>query len=137
MAATNPVELRAKRRNMAAYLEADHTPIVLSRPKLTKTPAGGMVKGPYTALPSQKFRFYPLVRRLGDLTRDTPDGNINRRQWVLVGLHTADVQAGDRFILNGGQYEVDSVGDEAQDRKEANVTYHGLATDDAWASGPT
>lgn len=132
MPATNPVELQAKRRLLAEYLKEDHVMIALKRPAIVSTPAGGKKRGAPATLPEQMFRMYPIVRRQGEMTRDTPDGDIINYKYVLVGFHTADVKAADYFELNNKMYDVVSVEPHNEDRIWANVTYRGLASDESW-----
>jgi hypothetical protein len=127
-----PRELRVKRKLMAEYIRRDHVEIVLKRPNLIRSAAGGLIQdpnNPFTTLDPQKFKFYPFIRRMTKNTMDTPDGEIQNVRYVIVGLYTADVKMGDRFIMDGGQYEVVSLDPHVEDRIAANVTYHGKADD--------
>lgn len=136
MVATNPIELRAKRRLLAEYLASDHILVSLKRAELVKTPAGGVRRDEDNAetLEPQMFRLYPQVRRMPDLTRDTPDGDITNQKWIMVGLYTADVKAADWFEHDGGLYDVVAVDPKREDRTACNVTYRGPASDEAWGS---
>lgn len=128
-------ELRAKRRLMAEYIRRDHVMISLIRTNFVRSPAGGLIPdsvNPTTTLDPQAFKFYPFIRRMTKNTMDTPDGEIQNVRYVLVGLHTADIKMGDHFIHDGGQYEVVSMDPHAEDRKAANVTYHGQADDTSY-----
>lgn len=127
-----PHELKVKRRLMAEYLRRDHIMLVLKRPTLEGTDAGGVVRGEPVDLDPQIFRLYPFIRRVSQYTRDTPDGDIINIRYVLVGLHTADVQAADFFHFDNGLYDVVSVDPMHEDRTVANVTYRGPADDFAW-----
>lgn len=130
-----PAELRIKRRLMAEYIRRDHEKIVLRRTNFIRSPAGGLIpdpNNPYTDLPEQKFKFYPFIRRMTKNTLDTPDGEIQNVRYVIVGHHYADIKMGDRFEYEGGQYEVVSLDPHAEDRKAANVTYHGKADDTSY-----
>lgn len=132
MTATNPVELRIKRQLMLKYLKLDHVMLTLYRPMIETTPAGGKKRGAPQTLEPQMFRFYPFVRRMTQITRDTPDGDIINLRYVIVGLYTADVQAADYFEYDGGVYDVVSIDPMHQDRKAANVTYRGKASNEPW-----
>lgn len=127
-----PHELRAKRRLMAEYIRRDHVTIVLKRSNFIKSPAGGLIPDPddpFTLLDPQQFKFYPFIRRMTKNSMDTPDGEIVNVRYVLVGLHTADMRMGDTFEHDGGMYELVSLDPHAEDRRAANVTYHGKADD--------
>lgn len=132
MVATNPTELRLKRKIMREYILADHVVIALKRPTITDTPAGGKIMGTPTTVDPQMFRFYPFIRRISQYTRDTPDGDIINIRYVLVGLYTADIKAADFFDMENGRYQVVSVDPMHDDRRVANVTYRGKTSDESW-----
>lgn len=127
-----PRELAVKRRLMAEYIRRDHVMISLVRTNFVRSPAGGLIPDPddpETTLDPQAFKFYPFIRRMTKNTMDTPDGEIQNVRYVLVGLYDSDMKMGDKFIYDGGQYELVSMDPHAEDRRAANVTYHGKADD--------
>lgn len=132
MPATNPLELKVKRRLLQKYLEDEHEMIVLKRQTIVDTPARGKKRGPVVDLPEQMFRLYPQVRRMSEETRDTPDGDIANVHWIMIGLWDADVKKADRFVWNGGKYDVKSVNPKREDRTAAMVIYRGEADDEPW-----
>ncbi len=73
----------------------------------------------------QSLRRIPFKRRLTDITRNTPDGDIHSLQYVLFGAHDANVQKGDFFEYEGKRYEVDSLEPNTSYRQTWNITYRG------------
>lgn len=132
MVATNPTELRLKRKIMREYILRDHIMISLKRPTIVDTPAGGKKQTAPTTLDPQMFRLYPFIRRVSQYTRDTPDGDIINIRYVLLGLYDADVKAADFFDLENGRYQVVSLDPMHDDRRVANVTYRGKTSDESW-----
>lgn len=132
MTATNPVELRMLRKNLAAYIEADHVTIVLNRPSLVDSGVGGKRHGDPEALEPQKFRTYPMVRRMNTKVADKPEGDVPHNAIIIVGVWNADVQSADYFRLAGDGYVVESVDADQDDRKAAVCHWKGPVSAD-WA----
>jgi hypothetical protein len=130
--ASNPIEILVQRRLTSAYLKAEPIDVVFQRPTMINTPAGGMAQGTPTPIPAQRIRLIPFKRRLVELTRDTPDGNIIKEGYVVMGEPDLDIQAADEFTYNGGHYEVVSIEPNRSYRTIANATYRGEQVDGAW-----
>jgi len=114
------------RRVMEEFIKSDSRQIMLQRPTLEKTPAGGFKKAAWNVLPEQTFRLIPYKRRLTDLVRAMASGEIPHIQYVLVGLWNADVQRMDEFELDGAYYRVQGLephtaAEEYTDRKVAQL----------------
>lgn len=122
---TRRSEVLAHRRVLRQFLHAEPLRIIIQRPTITTTAAGGKVKSNPQDLAPQTFRLIPFKKRLTTMTRDTPDGNIVNLPYVLLGEHDADVQPGDSFEHNGGIYDVVSIEPNTSYRVAANVTYRG------------
>lgn len=123
--ARNRTEVRVQRRLTKELIKAETAEISLVRPTLTKTAGGGLKKDFDTNLPVQRFRLVPFKKRLTQMTRDTPDGNIINLAYVLIGEHDADVKPGDYFEWEGGMYDVISIEPNVSYRVAANITYRG------------
>lgn len=104
------------RANLLEFIKADPIFLVLSRPTLTKTTAGGWVKGVPRSLPRQMFRLTPFKRRLSNMQVTNQAGSIPNLDYVLVGKHTADIRRDDEFDYNGDHYRVVSVEPKTDDR---------------------
>lgn len=133
MVATNPTELRVKRQLLKEYLKRDHVMISLKRPELVSTPAGGVKRsGSWATVDPQQMRLVPILRRMSQFSRNTPDGKVIEYQYALVALYNADVKPQDEFALDGKHYKVEEIDPHAEDRLSANVTYQGPESDAPW-----
>lgn len=97
------------RKVMEEFIKADGREITLNRPKFTKTPTGGYVKGDFTTLPPQVFRLVMYRRRLTDLTTPKADGEVPTLPYVLVGAFGCDVERMDEFSLDGVYYRIQAL----------------------------
>lgn len=121
----NPIELLMRRRNVAAFIDADPVDVVLSRATRVRTPAGGWVEGSRTPLSSQRARIVDSVRRFANTQVNTEAGNIPTTAKVLIGLYNMDIEVGDDFTWNDAQWEVTAVKDTREERTVAAVDYYG------------
>ena len=123
----NRVEQRYHNKQIKAFVSADEVMIVLLRPSArTETAAGGRKEGPLVPLPAQKFRLTPFKRRLTHSTVSSEEGDVVNNSYILTTDDVnADIQKRDRFVLNGGNYEVMAVQPERTIKTQADVTYHG------------
>jgi hypothetical protein len=94
------------RKNLKAFIMADPRSIVVFRPQKTETDNGSWTEGSPEELEPQIFRLTPMKRRLSGMEVTTQDGSIPIQDEVLVGFHTADIQADDEFDLEGDHYKV-------------------------------
>lgn len=122
----NRIELLMRRRNVAAFIDADPVDVVFSRSTKIRTPAGGWVEGPRTPLPSpQRVRIIDSVRRFADTQVNTEAGNITLTAKVLIGFHDMDIKVGDDFTWNNAQWEVKAIKDDREERTVAAIDYYG------------
>lgn len=131
--ASNRIENLVEKRQTTAYIRAEPVLLVLKRPSLVKTGAGGLRQGTPTPLPPQKVRLIPFKRRLTKLTRDTPEGDIINLPYVLMGFWDMNIKVGDEFEYEDGQYKVESIEPNRAFRTLANITYAGKQVDDDWS----
>lgn len=104
--AANAFELKIRRQNLVAYINADPVTISLRRYPRIDDGGGGWVKGPVQNIAPQVMRLVPYKRRLSSLTDHTADGDIPNVQYSLVAPVGVDVQRWDEFTLNGAEYKV-------------------------------
>lgn len=118
--AANAFELRIRRNNLRAYINAD--PVIVSFRRYPKVDdgAGGWKKGPVQNIAPQTMRLVPYKRRLSSLTDHTSDGDIPNVQYSLVATIDADVQRWDEFTLNGAEYKVMGIEPKTQIRDIAD-----------------
>lgn len=122
---TNQAELLFHRRQTAAYLRAESVDIALERRVWETTDTGGRKVASTSTLPPQRFRLVPFKRRLTHVVVNTPDGKVTDSSFQMVGSHTADIQKEDRFQLDGGWYEIESVEPNREFRTLCDVRYRG------------
>lgn len=130
--AANPTEVRIQRRLILAHIKAKPVELILFRPVIEKTPAGGLKKGAGTPQPKILGRLIPFKNKLTAFTRDTPDGNIINLAYVLVSSWDADIKPGDYFQHEMAWYDVLSIEPDRSYRTAANITYRGEQIDDTW-----
>lgn len=104
------------RQNLKEFINADPIDIVLTRPTLTATAAGGFIRGEPTVLTRQRFRLVPFKRRLSSTQSTTQMGNVSVLEYVLVGRWNANIRRDDEFTMNGDNYRVVSIEPKADDR---------------------
>lgn len=115
------------RRQMKAFIDADHREISLKRPQLEKTDTGGFTKGNWLVLPAQRFRLVPYKRRLTDIVTSRANGELPYLLYVLIGMYDADIKRMDEFELDGAYYRVQGLEphtavEEFTDRKVAQLS---------------
>lgn len=108
------------RQNMQEFIMSDPISIVLSRPTLIKTNAGGYVKGQPTPIVRQHFRLVPFKRRLTSMQVVTNEGETSRLKYVLVGRWNANIRRDDEFEMNGDSYRVVSIEPKSEDRSRTD-----------------
>lgn len=99
----NPVELVMRRRNVAAFINADPVDVVLTRRSAPiRTPAGGLVSAPDPVpLAPQRVRIVQNIRRFNPGLANTEAGTIGDYDFLVIGLHTLDIAENDTFQLDG------------------------------------
>lgn len=128
MGLMNALERRIGIKNTRAFINANRTEVVLRRPKVKLTAAGGRVKTDPDLLTTQDGRIVPMSGLVWDRTRTTPDeGVVPDVTEILIMLPTADVKQDDYFPNDtslGGWYEVVHVSAVEGYRKEARLRWH-------------
>ena len=106
----NPIELKMRRRVVAAFIKADPVQIILVRNGVSvKSAAGGYVKSPSTTLLSQQARIIPNKRRYNNGLVNSEAGDIPHTDYLLLGVHTLDAEANDTFIWRGSYYQITGI----------------------------
>lgn len=119
---TAATERLIARRNTRAFIDADKVAVVLRRPTLVATPAGGHKSAGLVDLPPQTVRIVPLSGNVWDRSKVTTDeGNIIDVTMQLVGMPDLDVKKGDIFDANNDEWLVTHVSSEDGNRKSANI----------------
>lgn len=103
----NRTELVMRRRVFASFLKADPVLVAFSRkPTVTKTPAGGTVRGPSLTLDPQPGRIVQSKRRYDPGRVNSEAGSIPDTMYLLLGYHDMDVAVDDEFEWRGNNYKV-------------------------------
>jgi len=99
-------EVRLRRANLLAFINADPVQISFVRYTETSDGAGGWVRNNPRTLPPQTMRLVPYKRRLTTLTMHTEHGDMPDVQYSLIGMWNCDVQRWDECQYNGAWYKV-------------------------------
>lgn len=106
LSAQQTIEIKLRRKNLAAYIAADPVQISFTRYPRVDDGAGGWIKGlPVTIVP-QTMRLVPYKRRLSSLTDMVTAGEIPNVQYSLIAFYNADVERYDEFELEGEAMKV-------------------------------
>jgi len=103
----NRVELIMRRRTVQAFIKED--PVTISFTRLgepTKSGAGGWIKGEPTTLDPQEARIVQNKRRYNNGIVHSEAGEIPHTDYLLIGVHTLDIQNEDTFTWLGENYHV-------------------------------
>lgn len=106
LTAARTYELQSRRRNLAAFINADPISVEFSRYPQVSDGAGAWTKGPVEYVPAQVCRLVPYKRRLASLTDSVPSGDLPNVQYSLVGSWDMDVERWDEFYYNNAWYKV-------------------------------
>lgn len=98
------VEIR--RRMTARSIEHNPAEIELTRVTTENDGAGGVTKEETTA-DSQQFRIYMSRDQVQDVVQEGGLKQITR--WGLLAFHDADIQVGDTFSYESGQFRIKSI----------------------------
>jgi len=122
----NHTELVMRRRNVLAFIQADPVQIVFTRDgEPTKTAAGGLVPGVPSVLPQQQARIVQNKRRYNNGLVNSEAGDIPHTDYLLIGMHTLDVEVGDRFTWLGEHYEVTGIHEPRQESHLCSIDFFG------------
>ena len=107
----NRTELIMRRRNVRAFIEADPIDLVLTRQaEPEKTAAGGYVQGMVPdPLESQLARVIQNKRRFNNGIVNAEAGEIPHTDYLLLGMHTLDVEEEDWFMWQDRKYKVTGI----------------------------
>jgi len=107
----NHAELIMRRRNVLEFIKADPIALIISRDaEPTKTAAGGYVKGiEDDPLPPQQARIVQNRRRYNNGIVNSEAGDIPHTDYLLIGMHTLDVQVNDRFLWLNEHYTITGI----------------------------
>jgi len=97
------VELQINRRNTRYFIDQDPTDLVLKRPQNAKSATGARVRATSIAIPEQRFKLIMVSPAGGSLDQSSEDGRMVRADYVLIGEHDADIEAGDFWYDDFGQ----------------------------------
>ena len=114
-------ELAIQRQLTATFIDADAIEVVLMRPTWTDDGAGGTVEGPLETQPVQRMRLIPLGD--GAQERFTANGEAVTPSYMLMGLHTANMERWDQLTVNGRRYSVVFINENQQYEVKGEVAY--------------
>ena len=100
----NPLELQIHRDNTAAFIAADPVTLLLRRKVKVPIADGGYSSSWVPLFDTEVFRLIPL----SDINPQvqTIDGVQLVTTYVLLGTWDADMKRGDRFTLNGADFQI-------------------------------
>lgn len=107
----NHTELVMRRRVVLAFIEADPIELVVTRESApVRTAAGGFVKGVVDdPLEPQLARIVQNKRRFNNGIINAEAGDIPHTDYLLLGMHTLDVEVDDEFKWQGRNYKVTGI----------------------------
>lgn len=106
----NKVELLVRRRLVLEFIKADPVYIEFSRNgEPEKTLAGGYKPTAPAVLPRQQARIVMNKRRYNNGIVNSEAGDIPHTDYLLLGVHTLDVEKEDSFIWLGEHYKVTGI----------------------------
>lgn len=106
------VELQMRRRNVLEFIKADPIDLVLTREaEVVKTEAGGFTRAPGgpTILDPQLARIVQNRRRYNNGIVNAEAGDIPHTDYLLIGMHTLDVEVDDTFFWQSEQYRITGI----------------------------
>lgn len=105
----NAMELAMRRKNVRAFINADKFPLIVERaaePVKNLATGGFISNGARANLPSQVARIVQNVRRYTAGIVNSEAGDIPHTNYLLIGMHTLDLQVTDQFHWLGETYHV-------------------------------
>lgn len=103
-------ELVMRRRNVLEFIKADPIKVAFTRAgELAKTNSGGKVRQPSAVLPAQRVRIVLNKRRYTNGLVNSEAGEIPHTDYLLIGMHTLNVEVNDRFQFNGDNYQITGI----------------------------
>lgn len=125
---------------MNYFIRTDPLHIVLHRPVVATTAAGGRAETSVTDLAEQTFHIYPFKRRLTQEYVHNPqtfgEERVEKILWILIFDRGSDIQIGDYFDpsldttpttdrLLAGRYDTVFISARLWDRGQAGLMYRG------------
>lgn len=108
----NWVELVMRRKNVREFINADPIDLVLTRSQPSiPNGVGGFTKAPGepTTLNPQVARIVQNRRRFNNGIVNAEAGDIPHTDYLLIGMHTLDVEVDDTFIWLDEHYKVTGI----------------------------
>jgi hypothetical protein len=121
-----------RRRNVREFISADALSIRLTRAGAPiPSEAGGYKPNPnkYTLEP-QMFRIVQNKRRFNPGIVNSEAGDIPHTDYLLLGIHTVDVEKEDSFVWNGENFKVVGIHGLRKESLLATIDYLGAKNRD-------
>lgn len=112
MTIKNRAELVVRRNLVREFIKADSIDLVLMRVgEGTKTLAGGYIAGELETVSDdpQLARIVQNRRRYNNGIVNSEAGDIPHTDYLLLGMHTLDVEVNDEFVSGGVNYKVTGI----------------------------
>lgn len=128
----NPTELLMRRRNVRAFINADPVDVVIHRRGApVRTPAGGLVaSGTRTPLAPQRVRIVQNIRRFNPGLINTEAGAINDFDFLVIAVHTTDIEENDEFQTDGKWWHVTGIHPTREESIVAMIKFRGEGNPD-------
>lgn len=122
----NRVELIMRRRAVGEFIRADPVEVIITRPgELIETAAGGSVRGASSPLAPQQFRIVQNRRRYDNGLVNSEAGAIPHTDYLLIGIHTTDVQVDDEFEWRDNFWRVTGIHPTRTESKLCSIDFLG------------
>lgn len=121
----NRVEQLMQKRQTHNFVKGSEIEVQLVRKTQVATAAGGVTEGEARTLPRQRFRLTIPVRHPNQNVKMKTEGRLLDDDYMLVGASEADVQLGDKFVLDGSWYEIIYVAPQRTYETIAGVMHRG------------
>ena len=122
----NPTELKMRRRVVQAFIKADPVQVTFNRGgDPNRTAAGGVTRGPATPLLPQQARIVQNRRRYDNGLVNSEAGYIPNTEYLLLGMHTLDVEVDDSFEWAGDTWKVTGIHPTRTESKLCSINYLG------------
>ncbi len=106
----NAIELMMRRRNVLEFIKADPITLVLTRKAApAKTAAGGYTRDTPEPITAQRARIVQNRRRYNPGIVNAEAGDIPHTDYLLLGMHTLDVEVNDEFKWIDENYRVTGI----------------------------
>lgn len=124
MTTRHAVELAAQRRQTELLISSYGQELIWIRPGAGQSDdAGGWVPGQDVVLPAVTYYFEPVVAEGKHVVRQ--QGEVSIYEYIIIGLHTADIREGDYFEQDNTRYVVDHVYPDQEYQTKGRVLAYG------------